>query len=269
MQPDNRAKKHVPEKGETVTFTANIQNKGKAPSAGRFAWLVDGREVDSGTIKTLNPRERASFDLKWKWDPADHDVTFKLTPAAEDYCPRNNELTVRNNAIVWKHVVEKGTLAEVEQKTNMIGSYSFEDWLQGQARFMNQLFAESKYDFAPNGITARVMIGKIEYVEDGEIARRCPGGPFQIGEQSPQYDGGRGCTLRDTFWNTGVQGPQFLNSQLPGQTRRRLASRDEPPERPHRRLRVHRRARRQQGQRRRVQLRSARIDGRRKRLAPP
>ena len=211
MQANNKAKKHVPEKGEIVTFTANIQNKGKAPSAGNFVWLVDGKEAGSGTIKSLEPRERATFELKWKWDPADHDVTFKLTPTAEDYCPRNNELTIRTNAIMWKHVIEKGTLAEVEQKTNMIGSYSFEDWLQGQARFTNQLFAESKYDFAPNGIEARVMICKIEYVEDGEVARRCPDGPFQIGEQNPQYDGGRGCTMRDTFWNTSVQGPQFLN----------------------------------------------------------
>ena len=55
------------------------------------------------------------------------------------------------------------------------------------------------------------MIGKIEYVEDGEIQRTCPSGPFQIGEQYPQYDGGRGCTMRDTFWNTSEQGPTFLN----------------------------------------------------------
>jgi hypothetical protein len=56
-----------------------------------------------------------------------------------------------------------------------------------------------------------VAIGKIEYVDDGEIGRRCPYGPFQIGEQDSSVDGGRGCTLRDTFWNTGEQGPTFLN----------------------------------------------------------
>jgi hypothetical protein len=211
MQANNKDKKHVPDKGEKVTFTAHIQNKGKAPSGGSFVWLVDGKEAGKGTIKELKTRERAEFTFSWEWDAADHDITFKLTPSAEDYCPKNNELTVRNNAIMWKHVIEKGTLAQAEEKTNMIGSYSFEDWLQGQARFMNQLFAESKYDFAPNGITARVMVGKIEYVEDGEIQRTCPSGPFQIGEQYPQYDGGRGCTMRDTFWNTSQQGPTFLN----------------------------------------------------------
>jgi hypothetical protein len=55
------------------------------------------------------------------------------------------------------------------------------------------------------------MIGKIEYVDDGDVERRCPSGPFQIGEQNPLYDGGRGTTMRDTFWNTSVQGPCFLN----------------------------------------------------------
>lgn len=207
----NKDKKHYPDKGETVTFTARIQNKGKAPSAGSYVWLLDGREVDRGSIPELKPRETASFTYQWPWDPADHDITFKLTPSSEDYCPRNDELTVRTNAILWKHVIEKGTLAECEEKTTFIGSYSFEDWLQQQVRFMNQLFAESKYPGFPNGITARVAIGGIEYVDDGEIARRCPWGPFQIGEQDPRYDGGRGCTQRDTFWNTGVQSPQYLN----------------------------------------------------------
>ena len=207
----NKDQKHVPDKGETVTFTAHVQNKGKAPAGGDYVWLVDGKEVGRGKIAELKTRERAQFEYKWKWDPADHDITFALTPNAEDYCPRNNELTIRSNAIMWKHVIERGTLAEVEQKTNMIGSYSFEDWLQGQARYMNQLFAASTYDFAPNGITTRVMIGSIDYVDDGEIGRTCPNGPFQIGEQNIGYDGGRGCTMRDTFWNTSEQGPQFLN----------------------------------------------------------
>jgi len=211
MQCDNKDVKHYPDKGEIVTFTAHIQNKGKAPAGAKYVWLVDGKQVAEGIVNELKPRERAEFSYKWAWDPADHDITFKLTPTAEDYCPRNDELTIRNNAIMWKHVIERGTLAEAEQKVNMIGSYSFEDWLQGQARFMNQLFAESKYDFAPNGITARVMIGKIEYVDDGEIKRRCPYGPFQIGEQDPLYDGGRGCTMRDTFWDISQQGPCFLN----------------------------------------------------------
>jgi hypothetical protein len=207
----NADEKHYPDRGETVTFTARVQNKGKAALAGRYVWIMDGRQVATGEVSELAPREQAEFEHEWSWDPGDHDLTFRLTPAGEDYCPANNALTIRTNALLLKHVIERGTLARFEQKTNMIGSYSFEDWLQGQARFMNQLFAESKYDFAPNGIEARVMIGKFEYAEDGNIAATCKWGPFEVGEHDIRYDGGRGCTMLDTFWDTSEQGRFYLN----------------------------------------------------------
>ena len=69
MQVDNKDKKHVPDKGEKVTFTAHIQNKGKAPSGGSYVWLVDGKEAGKGTIKELKTRERAEFTFSWEWDP--------------------------------------------------------------------------------------------------------------------------------------------------------------------------------------------------------
>ncbi|MEW6251511.1 MAG: hypothetical protein AB1716_12760 [Planctomycetota bacterium] len=211
MQVDNRDAKHYPDQGEVVTFTARVQNKGRSPAGGNFVWLLDGKEVARGELPELAPRGKAHFEYRWPWDPADHDLTFQLTPGADDYCARNNALTIRNNALMWKHVIERGTLAEVEQKTNMIGSYSFEDWLQGQARFMNQLCVESKYPQFPDGITARVMIGKFEYVDDNYVEDVCKIGPFRIGELDPNYDGGRGCTLRERFWDTGRESPCYLN----------------------------------------------------------
>lgn len=208
---DNKDRKHYPDPGETVTFTARVQNKGRAPAGGTYAWILDGQEVGRGTVPELAPRAEARFEQTWAWDAGDHDLTFRVTPAAADYCRRNDALTIRTNAMMLKHVIERGTLAQVEQKVNLMGSYSFEDWLQGQVYFMNQLFAESKYDFAPDGITARVMVGKFEYVEDGHLRATCPVGPFQVGEQDITLDGGRGCTLLDTFWDISVQGPCFLN----------------------------------------------------------
>jgi len=208
---ENTDKKHYPDPGEKVTFTARIQNKGKKPLKGTFEWIMDGKVFARGTLPELKPREKSAFTQIWTWDPGDHDLTFKIVPAGEDYCPKNNSLTIRSNAIMLKHVIERGTLARVEQKINMIGSYSFEDWLQGQVRFMNQLFAESKYPFAPSGITARVMIGKFEYIDDGQLLATCPSGPFQVGEQDSTLDGGRGCTMLDTFWDNGEQSRCYLN----------------------------------------------------------
>jgi hypothetical protein len=207
----NKAAKHYPDAGEEVTFTASVQNKGRAPAGGKFVWLLDGKEVGRGDVATLKSREKTTFAIKWPWDAGDHDLTFKLTPAGDDLCARNNELTIRTNALLLKYVIERGTQTRFEEKPNVIGSYSLEDWPQAQARFMNQLFAESKYDFAPNGIGTRVMVGRFEYVDDGYLDERCPGGPFQVGEQDPNYDGGRGCTETDTFWNSGEQSACYLN----------------------------------------------------------
>jgi hypothetical protein len=77
---------------------------------------------------------------------------------------------------------------------------------------MNQLFAESKYeDFAPNGITQRVMAGKFEYVEDGEMVALGEG-PFVVGELDPSLDGGRGLTAFDNPWGWGSGGiHEYLN----------------------------------------------------------
>lgn len=204
--------KHHPDTGEEVTFTATVQNKGKSPLGGKFVWVLDGKEVANGKLPKLAPREKKTFDLKWNWDPADHDLTFKVTPDGEDYCSYNDELTIRTNALMYKFIIEKGALNQMERKFNMYGSLSCEDWLQGQLRYMNQLFAESKYDdFAPNGITQRVMAGKFVYVEDGEMVALGEG-PFVVGELDLSLDGGRGLTAFDNPWGPGTGGiHEYLN----------------------------------------------------------
>ena len=62
---DNRESKHYPAQGEQVTFTARIQNKGRAPLGGKFAWTLDGKRIGEGEVATLKPRERAEFATKW------------------------------------------------------------------------------------------------------------------------------------------------------------------------------------------------------------
>lgn len=208
--PKDANVQHEPRKGSMVTFTATVQNKGRAPLGGTYAWLMDGTVISSGTVNPLKPREKAMYRQSWAWDPGDHDLTFRITPDGEDYAPRNDALTIRTNALMLKFMIERGLIARAESKVNMFGSLSFEDWLQGQVYFMNQLMAESKYDFAPNGATARVMVGKLEYVDDGYIPT-LGAGPFRVGEMDLSVDGGRGCTALDDPWNSGAGAPAFLN----------------------------------------------------------
>ncbi len=201
---------HQPTPGETITYTARVQNKGRAPLAAQYRWVLDGETVATGQLDELAPRAKASTTWQWQWDPADHDLRFELRPAGEDYCPLNNTVEVRTNALLLKFQVERGLIARMESKVNMLGSRSCEDWLQGQLRFMNQLFAASTYDFAPQGITQRVAVGKIEYVDDGYLPT-LGGGPYRVGELDLSVDGGRGLTALDDPWNSGAGAPCFLN----------------------------------------------------------
>ncbi|GMV36316.1 MAG: hypothetical protein AMXMBFR61_08240 [Fimbriimonadales bacterium] len=206
----NKGRKHYPDNGEPVTFTARVQNKGQQALGGSYQWLLDGRPVASGKLQRMEPRKTTHYTWKWRWDPADHDITFRLQPDGEDYCPRNNELTIRNNALMLKFMIERGLIARMESKVNMTGSYSCEDWLQGQIRFMNQLFENSVYEFAPKGIEQRVAVGLFEYVEDGYLPT-LGAGPYKVGELDISCDGGRGCTALDDPWKSGAGAPAFLN----------------------------------------------------------
>lgn len=207
----NIAAKHQPDEGETVTFTAYVQNKGKSPLGGKFVWTMDGKEVAKGELPVLKPKDKVSFEWQWAWDPADHDLSFKVIPDGEDYCDLNNKLTIRTNALMYKFMIERGALSWMETKRNMYGTLSCEDWIQGQLRYMNRLFEMSSYDFAPDGITQRVMAGKFEYVEDGEMVALGEG-PFRVGETDITVDGGRGLTAFDNPWGRGSGGIyEYLN----------------------------------------------------------
>jgi hypothetical protein len=208
--PKNARAKHEPSPGERVTFTATVQNKGRTAAGAAYEWRMDGRVIGRGTLKPLPPRARATATMEWRWDPGDHDLTFALVSAKPDSCPANDALTIRTNALMLKFQIERGLVARMESKTNMKGSYSCEDWLQGQLEYMNQLFRISTYPFAPNGITQRVMVGKFDYVDDGYLLT-LGAGPYKVGELDWTLDGGRGCTALDDPWKAGAGAPSFLN----------------------------------------------------------
>lgn len=206
----NADAKHQPAPGETVTFTAHVQNKGRQPMGGEYAWSVDGVEIARGTVPELAARGKVTYSCDWPWDPADHDLTFTIAPDSADFCQRNNALTIRTNALILKHLVERGAVAQMERRINRFGSRSAEDYLQSQIEFMNQLFAKSVYPFAPNGIEQRVMIGVIEYCDDGHLVT-LGAGPYRVGEFDLSADGGRGVAALPDPWGSGGAMHEFLN----------------------------------------------------------
>ena len=45
------------DKGEMVTFTATVQNKGRAPLDARYVWTMDGKPFEMGALPKLKPRQ--------------------------------------------------------------------------------------------------------------------------------------------------------------------------------------------------------------------
>jgi hypothetical protein len=206
----NANARHEPAPREWVTWRARVVNKGRRPLSGRYRWTLDGAEVAGGDLPALASRAETTSSFRWRFDPADHDVRFEVVPGGADYCAENDGLTVRTNALSLKFSIERGLVARMESRVGALGSRSAEDWIQAQVRFMNLLFRRSVYDFAPEGITQRVAVGTIEYVEDGKLVT-LGGGPFRVGELDPRYDGGRGLTALDDPWKSGAGAPSFLN----------------------------------------------------------
>ena len=73
----------------------------------------------------------------------------------------NNSLTIRSNALTFAIWVEEGLYTIFNNTPNLVGSRSFEDWIQAQLAKMNERFDQARYPVAPKGILDRVRIDKM------------------------------------------------------------------------------------------------------------
>jgi hypothetical protein len=189
MTPEEiAAVKRWPDEGETVTFTAVVENKGTVASPPfEYAWFLDGKRAAEGKTEAgLAPGERKEFTFEWPWRFERHLVGFWADPMR-----RVGQLSVATDTrTVWTHakllrcIVDSVTYKSFAENRNVVGTYSFEDWCQEHADWMNHLWAESVYPTAPNGVLERVSVDTIILAED-EAAMQKLGSTIENG-----YDGG-------------------------------------------------------------------------------
>ena len=187
-EADIKAMKRWPDEGETVTFTAVVENKGNVASRPfEYAWYLDGKRVAEGTTEAgLPPGERQTFTFKWPWKFERHTVTFWADPMRRvgQFSFSNDTRTVWTHAKLLVCSVDSVTYKSFSENRNFLGTYSFEDWCQAHADWMNHLWAESVYPTAPNGILERVSVDVINVYEDLNEQR-------ELGRaQMWTYDGG-------------------------------------------------------------------------------
>jgi hypothetical protein len=152
--------KQFPDPGETVAFTAHILNKGSTPvNQFDYAWQIDGVSVKQGTHTWQSGPEQSEV-LQWQWRAGPHKVRF-LTNFAGDSFAANNSREIRTDAYALSIFVEVGQYEALDQRVNLTGSRSFEDWIQAQFDKFNDTFAAAYYPITPGGILARVRVDKI------------------------------------------------------------------------------------------------------------
>src|SRR5688500_4689197 len=152
--------KRWPDEGETVTYTAHIINKGTAKSSRfRFEWLIDDTVVAQGTSRDLRPGAEQTFDYSTAFPASPETIDFRVEPrgsARKEAFTINNRLTIGSHDLTIAIWVEQGLYDVFNRELNLVGTRSFEDWLQAQFTWMNERFDVSRYPVAPQGILDRV-----------------------------------------------------------------------------------------------------------------
>lgn len=161
--------KRWPAPGEEVTFTAHVVNKGDRPCpAFEFAWFIDGRRVREGThAEPLEPGAVAQEEFRWVWEEGRHTVKFVADPHRKmaDAFRHNNAREDFTDALNLFIGVDRVTYESFNAHRNLIGTYSFEDWVQYHLDTLNQLFAEAVYPATPEGCPERVRIDRLVVFE--------------------------------------------------------------------------------------------------------
>ena len=164
-----RIEKFFPTIGEKVTFTAHFTKKGKhIEGEVNYVWKIDGKEVAQGKadIPEYNKVNDASFD--WVWQEGEHTVTFEIDAdkKIDDFSRVNNSKTDRTDSLGFLFFCRRDAYDKWNSKPNMLGTYSFEDWMNWHFDEMNRQFAEAKYPSCPDGCIERVHVAKFVVVYD-------------------------------------------------------------------------------------------------------
>ena len=156
--------KRWPDVGEVVTYTAHVMNKGSGGSRGfGFEWLVNGRRAVRGKLGPLDPGHETTVRLQRTWPRAPEPIEFRVDPQdrAAEAAESNNSRVIGSHDLTLNLLAERGQYDAYDRALNLVGSRSFEDWIQTQVAKMNERFAQAKYPVSPDGILDRARIDKI------------------------------------------------------------------------------------------------------------
>jgi hypothetical protein len=178
--------------GEKLRLIAHVKNTGFA-TAQPFAWrlLLNGKEAASGTWPgRLEEMQIARIEHAFAWPGGDPVARFEVTPGTREIAAFNNVREDTLSGWGFDYLTTHRRVAYMHRYRNALGSFSWEDYYQWHLDLMNELFAQSVYPSAPEGIQARVRLNRIFYldeVDDESIERTLLGEDGLIRNQGGWY----------------------------------------------------------------------------------
>jgi hypothetical protein len=175
LRPEaEQLKKFFPEKGETVTFTAKFTNKGtRIEGQVEYCWKIDGQVIKAGAVEAppYLPKPMyepwATTSLEWVWQDGPHTVTFELDPNGriDEFSRVNSTRTDRTDSLGFLFSATRDAYDDWNAEKNMIGTYSFEDWMNWHFDEMNRQFERAVYPSTPTGCDERVHVDTFVVVD--------------------------------------------------------------------------------------------------------
>lgn len=194
-----------PEPGDMLQYTAIVVNHGSEPINGfGYRWRVNDVTQHTGIFtRTLAPGDRRriyfSHPAPDNWDDhRDEWITLRVEPLESlTENKNNNELTIFTKGRAAGIHCDETSRDFYATHHNAIGTYNFDDWIQFQMAYWNDIyFPKSRIrDVFPDGALPRVRIQRIEYFYDHDLA-----GAVHIAwdDRNPVYDGMWGWDFADT-----------------------------------------------------------------------
>ncbi|MCA9449699.1 MAG: hypothetical protein KC931_21440, partial [Candidatus Omnitrophica bacterium] len=177
----NQGKQRWPSPGETVQFHGRVLNQGTQPSGPfSYCWKIDDATIASGTHASLDAGASTTLNQSWVWTHTmdgdrvldNHTVSLILDPedAIFETFENNNTVVDRTNALSFNVVLNQTIYDSLKTPLLSGEPWSPEAWIQKQTTVMNQVFADSIYPLAPNGIEERIRIDNIS-IQNSRPAR--------------------------------------------------------------------------------------------------
>jgi len=124
--------------------------------------LVGGKPVASGRVaESIQPGAERVIEAPIARDGGLFQVELDTKHENVEIARWNDVFVQPLDGVAIDVVVSKDRYESFRAARNMLDTFCFEDWIQYHFRMLNELFARSIYPTAPEGIRARVRIGRI------------------------------------------------------------------------------------------------------------